>query len=48
VVTGREWKDNIHMNNVEVGFEVVDWIQLVQDRLYWRTFANTLMEFHVS
>jgi hypothetical protein len=28
----RRWKDNIQMDLKEIGWEVVDWINLTQDR----------------
>jgi hypothetical protein len=28
----RRWEDNIRMNLREIGWEVVDWIHLAQDR----------------
>jgi hypothetical protein len=30
------------MDLKEIGCEDMDWIQLVQDRVQWRTFVNTV------
>ena len=32
----RRWEDNIKMDLQEVGGEVMDWIELAQDRDRWR------------
>jgi hypothetical protein len=32
----------------EIGLEVVDWIQLAQDRDQWRVIVNTVMKLRVS
>jgi hypothetical protein len=36
----RRWKDNIKMDLLEIGLNVVDWIGLVQDRYRWRALVN--------
>jgi hypothetical protein len=33
---GSRWMDNIKMDLLEIGLNVVDWIGLVQDRYRWR------------
>jgi len=35
------WEDNIRMDLKEIGWEIVDWIHLAQDRDLWRTLVNT-------
>jgi hypothetical protein len=40
----RRWKDNIRM---EIGWEVVDWMHLAQDRDQWRAVVNTVMNLQV-
>jgi hypothetical protein len=42
------WEDNIRMYLREIGWEVVDWIYLAQDRDQWRAPVNTVMSlwFH--
>jgi hypothetical protein len=37
------WEDNIKMDLREMGFGVVDWIHLAQDRDRWRALVNTVM-----
>jgi hypothetical protein len=44
---GRRWEDNIRMNLREIGWEVVDWIHVVQDRDQWRAVVNTVMNLRV-
>jgi hypothetical protein len=31
----------------EIGWDGMDWINLVQDRDQWRAFVNTVMNLHV-
>jgi hypothetical protein len=40
--TRRVWKDNITMDLREIGWEVVDWMHLAQNRDQWRAFVNTI------
>ena len=35
------WEDNIRMNPEEIGIDVRDWIDLVQDSDYWRALDWT-------
>jgi len=37
------WEDNIKMDLQEVGSEVMDWIELPQDRDRWRALVNAVM-----
>jgi hypothetical protein len=41
----RRWIDNIKMDLLEIGLNVVDWIGLAQDRYRWRTLVNSVMKF---
>jgi hypothetical protein len=41
--TSRRWKDNIRMDLMKIGWKVVDWIHLVQDRDQWRALVNRVM-----
>jgi hypothetical protein len=36
-------EDNIRMALRELGWGVVNWMDLAQDRGQWRTFVNTVM-----
>jgi hypothetical protein len=41
------WMDNIRMNLGEVGWGVVDWIGLAQDRNRWRALVNSILNLRV-
>jgi hypothetical protein len=41
------WEDNIKMGLQEVGWEGMDWIELVQDRGRWWALVNAVMNFRV-
>jgi hypothetical protein len=43
----HRWEDNIRMDLGEIGWEVVDWIHLAQDRDQWRAVVNTVMNLRV-
>ena len=43
----RRWEDNIKMDLQEVGFVVMDWIYLAEDRDRWRAFVNAVMNHRV-
>jgi hypothetical protein len=43
----RKWEDNIKMDIQEVGFEVLHWIELVQNRDRWRALVNAVMNLRV-
>jgi predicted small integral membrane protein len=43
----RRWIDNIKMNLLEIGFIVVGWIGLDQDRYRWRALVNSVMNLPV-
>ena len=42
------WEDNIKMDLQEVGFWVMDWIELAQDRDRWRALVNAVINLWVS
>jgi hypothetical protein len=44
----RRWKDNIKLDLREIGINGVNWIQLAQEKVRWRTFLNTVMNLRVS
>jgi hypothetical protein len=39
--------DNIKMDFLDIGLNVVDWIGLAQDRYRWRALVNSLMKLRV-
>jgi hypothetical protein len=39
--------DNIKMDLLEIGLNVVDWIGLAQDRYRWRGLVNSVMILQV-
>jgi hypothetical protein len=43
----RRWEDNIKVDFGEIGIDGVNWIQLAQERVQWRTFVNTVMNLGV-
>jgi hypothetical protein len=43
----RRWIDNIKMDLLEIGLNVVDWIGLAQDRYRWRALVNSVMNLRV-
>jgi hypothetical protein len=44
----RRWVDNIKMNLRDIGWDVVDWIHMAQDRDQWRVLVNTVLNLRVS
>ena len=43
----RRWEDNIKMDLQEVGFGIMDWIELAQERDSWRTVVNVIMNLRI-
>jgi hypothetical protein len=43
----RRWIDNIKMDTLEIGFSVVDWNGLAQDRYRWRALVISVMNIRV-
>jgi hypothetical protein len=43
----RRGIDNIKMDLLEIGWNVVDWIGLAQDRYRWRALVNSVMNLRV-
>jgi hypothetical protein len=41
------WIDNIKMDLLEIGGNVVDWIGLAQDRYRWRALVISVMNLRV-
>jgi hypothetical protein len=44
----HRWVDKIKMDLREIGWDGVDWIDMVQDRDQWRVLVNTVMNVRVS
>jgi hypothetical protein len=43
----RRWVDNIKMGLREIGWDGVDWTDMVLDRYQWRTLVNTVLNLRV-
>ena len=43
----RRWEDNIKIDIQEVGFLVMDWIELPMDRDRRRALVNAVMNFRI-
>ena len=43
----RRWEDNIKVDFQELGFGVMDWIDLVQERDRWRALVSAVMNLRV-
>jgi hypothetical protein len=43
----RSWVDNIKMDLREIGWDGMDWIELVQNRDQWRALVNKVMNLWV-
>jgi hypothetical protein len=43
----RRWEDNIKMDLREVGWGVMDWIDLAHDTDRWRAVLNVVMNLRV-
>jgi hypothetical protein len=41
------WEDKIEMYLREIGINVANWIQLVQDRVQWWAFVDMIMKLWV-
>ena len=44
----RRWEDNIKMDLKEIGVNVRNWIDSVQDRDYWRALVNATLNLRVT
>ena len=43
----RRWKDNTKMNLEEIGINTRNWVDLAQDRVYWRALVNAALNLRV-
>ena len=43
----RRWEDNIRMNLREIGINTRNWVDLAQDRDYWRALVNAALNLRV-
>ena len=43
----RRWKDNIGMDNKEIGINTSNWVDRAQDRGYWRSLVYAALNFRV-
>jgi hypothetical protein len=39
----HRWEDSIKIHLQDVGYEVMDWIGMAQDRNRWRVLVNAVM-----
>jgi len=43
----RRWEYNIKMGLRELGNDGENWIQLAQDKVWWRVFVNTVRNLRI-
>jgi hypothetical protein len=43
----RTWVNNIKTDLREIGWDVMDWIELADDRDQWKAVVNTVMNLRV-
>jgi hypothetical protein len=43
----RRWVDNIKTDLREIGWDDVNWIDVAQDRDYWRALVGTVLNLRV-
>ena len=41
------WEDNIRMDLEEIGINAGNWVDLAQDRVYWRAIVNAALNLWV-
>ena len=39
----RRWENNIKMDLKEIGVDVMNWMELAQDRGYWRALWSSMI-----
>ena len=43
----RRWEDNIRMDLEEISINARNWVDLAQDRSYWRVLVNAALNLQV-
>ena len=43
----RRWEDNIRMDLKEIGINMRNWVDSAQDRDYWRTLVNVVLNLRI-
>ena len=43
----RRWEDNIRMDLKEIGINTRNWVDLTQDRDYWRALVNVTLHLSI-
>ena len=43
----RRWEDNIRLDLNEIGINMRNWVDLAQDRDYWRALVNVKLNLQV-
>ena len=41
------WEDNIRMDLKEIGINMRNWVDSAQDRDYWRTLVNVVLNLRI-
>jgi hypothetical protein len=43
----HRWEDNIGMDLEEIGINTRNWVDLAQDRVFWRVLVNSALHLRV-
>ena len=43
----RKWEDNFRMDLKEMGINTRNWVDLAQDRYYWKALVNAALNLRV-
>ena len=43
----HRWEDNITMDLKEIGINMRNWVDLAQDRDYWRALVNAVLNLRI-
>ena len=44
----RRWEENIRMDLEDIGINTGSWVDLAQDRNYWRALVNAALKLRIS